>query len=63
MQSAQDRYNRGKVYHAGAPDAGVEGLPVDAAAGGGSQAATGQSTSATPAAAVKGPGGNGNLIP
>ncbi len=56
MQAAQDRYNRGKVYHAGAPDRSVEGLPVDAARRPSSQSATGQSTSATPAVAVKGPG-------
>jgi hypothetical protein len=58
MQAAQDRYNRGKVL-----------TPVTAASkdyqmmqsqAAGSQSATSAATSATPAAAVKGPGNGSN---
>ena len=60
MQAAQDRYNRGKVYMPVIPTAASKDYQSMQQQAAGSQAATGQATSATPAAAVKGPGGNGN---
>jgi len=57
MQSAQDRYKRGKVITPVLPtNASKDYLSVQQSAAQ-SQLLTGQSTSATPAAAVKGPGG------
>ena len=63
MQAAQDRYNRGKVYIPVIPTAASKDYQSMQQQAAGSQAATGQATSATPAAAVKGPGGNGNSNP
>ena len=56
MQSAQDRYNRGKVVTPVLPTNASKDYQAVQQQAATSQLATGQSTSATPAAAVKGPG-------
>jgi hypothetical protein len=60
MQAAQDRYNRGKVFTPVLPTQASKDYQSVQSVAANSQSATGQSTSATPAAAVKGPGSNGN---
>jgi hypothetical protein len=61
MQSAQDRYNRGKVYTPVLPTQASRDYQQIQQQAASQQMATGQSTSATPAAPVKGFGaGNGN---
>ncbi len=57
MQSAQDRYNRGKVITPVLPTSASKDYQQMQSSAANSQSATGQSTSATPAVAVKGPGG------
>jgi hypothetical protein len=57
MQSAQDRYNRGKVFTPVLPTSASKDYQSMQSSAASSQAATGQSTSATPAAPVKGPNG------
>jgi hypothetical protein len=57
MQSAQDRYKRGKVITPILPTQASKDAQVVQQQAAQSQSATGVSTSATPAAAVKGPGG------
>ena len=59
MQAAQDRYNRGKVVTPVLPTNASRDYQSAQQAAAQSQMLTGQSTSATPAAAVKGPGGGG----
>jgi hypothetical protein len=56
MQSAQDRYKRGKVYTPVLPTNASKDYQVIQQQAAQSQSATGVATSATPAAAVKGPG-------
>ena len=56
MQSAQDRYNRGKVITPVVPTQASKDYQSMQQQAASSQSATSQSTSATPAAAVKGPG-------
>jgi hypothetical protein len=64
MQSAQDRYNRGKVITPVLPTSASKDYQSMQSSAASSQSATGQSTSATPAVAVKGPGGpNGSNGP
>jgi hypothetical protein len=60
MQAAQDRYNRGKVMTPVLPTNASKDYQMMHQQAAGAQSATSQATSATPAAAVKGPGGNGN---
>jgi hypothetical protein len=60
MQAAQDRYNRGKVFTPVLPTQASKDYQSVQSVAANSQSATGQSTSATPAVAVKGPGSNGN---
>jgi hypothetical protein len=55
MQSAQDRYNRGKVVTPVLPTSTSKDYQSMHTQAAGAQAATSQSTSATPAAPVKGP--------
>jgi hypothetical protein len=57
MQAAQDRYNRGKVITPVLPTSTSKDYQSMAAQAAGAQAAIGQSTSAAPAAPVKGPNG------
>jgi hypothetical protein len=57
MQSAQDRYKRGKVITPVLPTNASKDYQSVQQSAAQSQMLTGQSTSATPAAAVKGPGG------
>jgi hypothetical protein len=57
MQSAQDRYNRGKVITPVLPTAASRDYQAMQSQAATSQSATSQSTSATPAAPVKGPNG------
>lgn len=59
MQSAQDRYNRGKVITPVLPTQASRDYQQAQQQAASSQASTSASTSATPAAAVKGPGGAG----
>lgn len=56
-QAATDRYNRGKVITPVLPTAASKDYQTVQQSAAGQQSATSQSTSATPAAAVKGPGG------
>jgi hypothetical protein len=56
-QSATDRYNRGKVITPVLPTTASKDYQTVQQSAAGQQSATSQSTSATPAAAVKGPGG------
>jgi hypothetical protein len=56
MQAAQDRYNRGKVITPVLPTEASKDYQSMQSSAASSQSATGQSTSATPAVAVKGPG-------
>jgi hypothetical protein len=56
MQSAQDRYNRGKVITPVLPTSASKDYQSMQSSAANSQSATGISTSATPAVAVKGPG-------
>ena len=56
MQAGQDRYNRGKVMTPVLPTVVSKDYQQARAVAAGQQSATTQSTSATPAAAVKGPG-------
>lgn len=56
MQSAQDRYNRGKVITPVLPTQASKDYQQAQQQAASSQSATSTSTSATPAAAVKGPG-------
>jgi hypothetical protein len=58
MQSAQDRYNRGKVITPVLPTSASKDYQSMQSSAANSQAATGQSTAATPAAPVKGPNGS-----
>jgi hypothetical protein len=58
MQAAQDRYNRGKVFTPVLPTAASKDYQMMQQQAAGTQAA--QASSATPAAAVKGPGSNGH---
>ncbi len=58
MQSAQDRYNRGKVITPVLPTQASRDYQQIQQNAASQQQATGQSTSATPAAAVKGANGN-----
>lgn len=58
MQSAQDRYNRGKVITPVLPTSASKDYQSMQSSAASSQAATGQSTSATPAVPVKGPNGS-----
>ena len=60
MQAAQDRYNRGRVFTPVLPTAASKDYQMMQQQAAGAQSATGQSTTATPAAAVKGPGSNGH---
>jgi hypothetical protein len=60
MQSAQDRYNRGKVYTPVLPTTTSKDYQMIQQQAASSQSATNQSTSATPAAPVKGPNGGPN---
>jgi hypothetical protein len=55
MQAAQDRYNRGKVITPVLPTQTSKDYQSMNATAAGAQSATGASTSATPAAPVKGP--------
>jgi hypothetical protein len=55
MQSAQDRYNRGKVYTPVLPTQASKDYQQAQQQAASSQSATTQSTTATPAAPVKGP--------
>jgi hypothetical protein len=59
MQSAQDRYNRGKVFTPVLPTQVSKDYQQMQTTAATSQSATSGSTSATPAVAVKGPGSNG----
>jgi len=59
MQTAQDRYNRGKVITPVLPTQPSKDYQQVQQQAASSQSATSTSTSATPAAAVKGPGGAG----
>ena len=54
MQAAQDRYNRGKVFTPVLPTQASKDYQSVQSAAASSQSATGQSTSATPAAAGQG---------
>lgn len=54
MQSAQDRYNRGKVITPVLPTTASKDYQTIQQNAAGQQSATGQSTSATPAAPVRG---------
>ena len=56
MQAAQDRYNRGRVITPVLPTNASKDYQAVQQQAASSQLATGQSTTATPAAAVKGPG-------
>jgi hypothetical protein len=56
MQAGQDRYNRGKMITPVLPTVVSKDYQQARAAAAGQQSATTMSTSATPAAAVKGPG-------
>jgi hypothetical protein len=56
MQAAQDRYNRGKVITPVLPTKASHDYLIIQQQAASSQSATSVSTSATPAAAVKGPG-------
>jgi hypothetical protein len=58
MQSAQDRYKRGAVFTPVLPTNASKDYQGVRQQGAATQLATGQSTSPTPAAAVKGPGGS-----
>jgi hypothetical protein len=58
MQSAQDRYNRGKVFTPVLPTSTSKDYQSMHSAAAQSQAATGQATSATPAVPVQGPSGS-----
>jgi hypothetical protein len=58
MQAAQDRYNRGKVITPVLPTAASKDYQMMQQTAAGAQSA--QATSATPAAAVKGPGNGSN---
>ena len=60
MQSAQDRYNRGKVYTPVLPTGTSKDYQMIQQQAAQSQSATTQSTTATPAAPVKGPNGGPN---
>ena len=60
MQAAQDRYNRGKVITPVLPTATSKDYQMMQQQAAGSQSATSAATSATPAAAVKGPGNGSN---
>jgi hypothetical protein len=60
MQSAQDRYNRGKVYTPVLPTQASKDYQQMQQQAASSQSATTTSTSATPAAPVKGFGPNAN---
>ena len=55
MQSAQDRYNRGKVITPVLPTQASKDYQSMQQQAAGAQSATSQSTTATPAAPVKGP--------
>jgi hypothetical protein len=55
MQSAQDRYNRGKVITPVLPTQASRDYQTAQQGAAGAQSATSQATSATPAAPVKGP--------
>jgi hypothetical protein len=57
MQSAQDRYKRGKAITPVLPTQTSKDYQQVQQQAASQQLSTGQSTSATPAAAVKGPGG------
>jgi hypothetical protein len=59
MQSAQDRYKRNQVFTPTLPTASSKDAQVIQQQAAQSQSATNVSTSATPAAAVKGSGANG----
>jgi hypothetical protein len=59
MQAAQDRYNRGKVFTPVLPTTPSKDYQQMQSSAASSQSAIGNATSATPAAAVKGPGSNG----
>lgn len=59
MQSAQDRYNRGKVFTPVLPTQTSKDYQQARQQAASQQSATSTSTSATPAAPVQGPGGGG----